>query len=363
MAIKKISDLDELPLSAYMRGDSSYILYRANDEIPSVNYIEAILDPEVSPNQPNEFNIPNISDIQDDGGKAIRDFRRFCNALIELSFPNEDLNETDQYDEEEYYKSQNINLSAFQDAIGLTEAFKLALSTNLSVLNFFGGPVLSGRVVIGNESLSHGYKCSTNQHQEDVPVEDTPDPDGVTSTLSVLCPTDFTHNVTFHCNETKIHTNKLHVDGYSTFDGLIKGTAMKAQWADLAEMYEADNSYEPGTLVKFGGEKEITVASGNANAVITKNPGFLLNESEVTIPEKHMVGIALTGRTPVRIIGPVKKFDKIVLSATPGVGIACKNPEATPSLLIKNDIIGRALEDNDDTGIKLVECVVQMNLN
>ena len=129
-----------------------------------------------------------------------------------------------------------------------------------------------------------------------------------------------------------------------------------ACWADIAEIYESDEDYSPGTLVKFGGEKEITIASHHANAVVTSKPGVLLNDNSVGL------GITLTGRVPVKVIGPVKKFDKIVLSATPGVGIAVNKLDGVPSHLISNTVVGRALESSDDVGIKLIECVVQMNL-
>ena len=52
--------------------------------------------------------------------------------------------------------------------------------------------------------------------------------------------------------------------GVQTFKQTINGVALKAKWADLAEYYEADREYTPGTLVQFGGDKEITVAKGVA---------------------------------------------------------------------------------------------------
>ena len=54
---------------------------------------------------------------------------------------------------------------------------------------------------------------------------------------------------------------------------------MRARWSgDLAEMYESDFAYEPGTLVMFGGEKEITCSDGRiCNAIVTENPGVILN--------------------------------------------------------------------------------------
>lgn len=99
--------------------------------------------------------------------------------------------------------------------------------------------------------------------------------------------------------------------GQATFDKEINGTAMRARWADLAEFKEADREYEPGTLVMFGGEKEITLSrNGVANAIVTTKPGLVLNGEN--IPGKTMVGIALTGTVPVRIVGKVKKFDRLV---------------------------------------------------
>ena len=100
--------------------------------------------------------------------------------------------------------------------------------------------------------------------------------------------------------------------GQTTFDKEINGTAMRSRWADLAEYKEADKQYEPGTLVMFGGEKEITLSrNGVANAVVTTKPGLVLNGDE---PSKNctMVGIVLTGTAPVKISCQVKKFDKLV---------------------------------------------------
>ncbi len=65
--------------------------------------------------------------------------------------------------------------------------------------------------------------------------------------------------------------------GGDFYGNMFHGVALCAKWADLAETYESDLDYEPGTLVKFGGDKEITIAHGEANAVITSRPGLILN--------------------------------------------------------------------------------------
>lgn len=136
-----------------------------------------------------------------------------------------------------------------------------------------------------------------------------------------------------------------------TFTDTIIGLAMSANWADLAEVYSADDIYEPGTLVKFGGDQEITIANDYANAVVTSKPGFILNSD---IDCEHKCGIALTGRTPVKVIGKVKKFQKLILSDRPGIAIAVDDPK-------DEKVIGIALEDvYSDNFINLVEAVVKM---
>ena len=133
-----------------------------------------------------------------------------------------------------------------------------------------------------------------------------------------------------------------------TFDETIQGTAYRALWADLAEHYLVDKQYPKGTLVQFGGEKEITIAKNRVNAVISSEPGFILNGEM-----EDSQAVALIGRVPVRVIGKVKKFDKIALSYIDGVG--CVNNDS-------DDYIGIALVNKDDSEEGLVLCSVRINL-
>lgn len=99
--------------------------------------------------------------------------------------------------------------------------------------------------------------------------------------------------------------------GQSTFDKEILGTSMRSRWADISENYISDCQYEPGTLVMFGGEKEITITDGKiCNAIVTTKPGFVLNNDKVD--GETMVGIALSGKVPVKVVGVVRKLDKLV---------------------------------------------------
>ena len=137
--------------------------------------------------------------------------------------------------------------------------------------------------------------------------------------------------------------------GQATFDKEINGTVLRARWgSDLCEMYESDCRYEPGTLVMFGGEKEITLSNGKTcHAIVTEKPGLILNGDETN--GKIMVGIALTGIVPAKITGCVKKFDKLVPSySVPGTVRKRKWYD-----LFKKPI-GIALEDSHDGKVKCV---------
>ena len=145
----------------------------------------------------------------------------------------------------------------------------------------------------------------------------------------------------------------LTVTGPATFTQVINGCALCAKWADLAEIYEADEDYSPGTLVKFGGDAELTIADTIANAVITTQPGLVLGQTSETKPLGK--GIALIGRVPVKCVGEVKKFDQMVLSETPG--FARSNHEESNG---KKQVIGIALEDSSNELSSLVECTVKL---
>jgi hypothetical protein len=100
-------------------------------------------------------------------------------------------------------------------------------------------------------------------------------------------------------------------DGSGNFAaGTITATATQAQYADLAEKYESDAEYEPGTVVVFGGDKEITACSSQGShavvGVISPDPAYMMNS------EAEGQYVALTGRVPCKVTGPVAKGDLLV---------------------------------------------------
>lgn len=134
------------------------------------------------------------------------------------------------------------------------------------------------------------------------------------------------------------------------------GTATTAEYADLAERFEADSVYEPGTVVELGGAKEITAVaeelSDSVFGVISTRPGFLLN-GKAGENDTHPA-VALNGRVPVKVIGKVKRGDRLV-SAGNGLARAAKAGEASSF-----NVIGRSLDDKNTDSISTINAVVKV---
>lgn len=138
----------------------------------------------------------------------------------------------------------------------------------------------------------------------------------------------------------------------------FSGTSYSSLWADVAEFYESDKDYPSGTLVKFGGEKEVTIANteDEAEAIVSENPGFLLN-SECSGIRKP---IALVGKIRIRVIDPVKRGDYIYYSGAVGEDIPGVARSSSKKIKGKH-ILGKALESNELTEEKLVMCVTRLD--
>ena len=130
----------------------------------------------------------------------------------------------------------------------------------------------------------------------------------------------------------------------------VYAKATSAQYADVAEVYEADAEYDVGTVVIFGGDKEITVSSlGNDTrvaGVISENPAYLMNDSATGLP------VALLGKVKCKVVGVIKKGEMLVThSQHPGVGRSAADPSV-------GAVIGKALEEYDSTEIGTINIVV-----
>jgi hypothetical protein len=140
---------------------------------------------------------------------------------------------------------------------------------------------------------------------------------------------------------------------YYTTSDTQSWAALTAKYADLAEKYVADKNYVPGTVVVFGGNKEITISSASHDpaiaGVISTNPAYLMNY-EV---DGLALSVALQGRVPCRVQGPINKGDCVVSSDTPGVAQRLDRAQYLPGC-----VIGKALEDITEDRIVTIEVVV-----
>jgi hypothetical protein len=135
----------------------------------------------------------------------------------------------------------------------------------------------------------------------------------------------------------------------NTFNTIF-AKATSAQYADLAEKYVADAEYTPGTVVVFGGDKEVTVTSTDADravaGVVSTNPSYIMNAG---LEAEHVATVALTGRVPTRVTGTVRKGD-LMVSAGYGLARAEQDPRV-------GTVIGKALE-NYEGAEGVIEVVV-----
>jgi len=129
--------------------------------------------------------------------------------------------------------------------------------------------------------------------------------------------------------------------------------ATSAQYADVAENYQADAVYEPGTVLDFGGSAEVTLCdsdlSNKVAGVVSTRPAYRMNDG---LQGDNVVTLALLGRVPCKVRGPITKGAMLV-SAGEGYARAENIPQV-------GTVIGKALEDfNGDQGV--IEVVVGRN--
>ena len=144
-------------------------------------------------------------------------------------------------------------------------------------------------------------------------------------------------------------TGKIY--GQWTLDG---ASTLQATYADIAERYYADQEYHTGTVLVIGGEREVTTTAQHGDisvaGIVSTNPAFILNAqagSNATHPY-----IALKGRVPCWVVGPVVKGDLLVTSNRPGFAARATGFEDS------NAVLAIALE-NLDTPEGLIEVMVK----
>lgn len=139
--------------------------------------------------------------------------------------------------------------------------------------------------------------------------------------------------------------------GLNMMLGVVNATATQAEYADLAERYETDVVVNAGEVVVFGGEKEVTTTKISHDTrvagIVSTDPAYLMNSGSDGVP------VALTGKVPAYVQGPVAKGDRLVTSTVPGVAIKLNTYQYNPGC-----IIGKAMADIDDASVKLISVAV-----
>jgi hypothetical protein len=141
--------------------------------------------------------------------------------------------------------------------------------------------------------------------------------------------------------------------GWAVVQGTWKldtGASFQATYADLAEKYSSDNQYEPGTVLVFGGDREVTISSiagdRKVAGVVSTNPAYNMNVECI-----NGIDVALQGRVPCKVVGFIRKGDMMTTSHVPGVATSSVNPTI-------GSIIGKALENYDSTEVGIIEVAV-----
>jgi len=128
---------------------------------------------------------------------------------------------------------------------------------------------------------------------------------------------------------------------------LFEGTATKARYADLAEKYSTAEELPAGTAVAVCSHPDHEVEPASASqmciGVVSTDPAYMMNS------EAEGQYIALKGRVPVRVKGPVKKGQPIYAMS-----------DGVSTTITTTALVGIALESNSSDDEKLVECVLKV---
>jgi hypothetical protein len=225
----------------------------------------------------------------------------------------------------------------------------------------YGGAALNisnGNLTISNASPTFGIKCDNFMYSNGTPISFS----GTYSNSNVSSYLTNAYNGNVGAGTATFYGTTL-TTGANTTAGsitgnwtLTSGSRLQATYADLAERFEADDSYDAGTVVELGGIAEVTAVryelSEDVFGVVSNTAAYLMNGAAGS-DETHPP-IAVSGRVDVKVIGEVKKGDRLV-SAGKGYARAAKKGEVTAF-----NTIGRSLVDKKSKGKGYVLAVVMI---
>lgn len=139
------------------------------------------------------------------------------------------------------------------------------------------------------------------------------------------------------------------------YNGVLRATKLFGVYfsdnADLAERYPVEGPWEPGDLIQIcpDGRLRRNEAAFNRSVLgfISTAPGYVLGEKTEGPP------IALCGRVPVKVVGPVWPGDYLEAADEPG----CVQ-RVEPDHALRGGIVAQALEKKTTPGPGLVMAFV-----
>ena len=224
--------------------------------------------------------------------------------------------------------------------IGGTSNVAVFASTGVFItgVNSVSGNITGGNLLISG-AIEDSAQLDIRTTASNANIVFTPNGTGNVNTAANIMPTA---NATANIGSATLSFNT------------VFAKATSAQYADLAEMYQADKQLDAGQVVEFGGDYEIQKSSVSHSTrvagIVSTNPSYLMN-SAMDVP--HKAPVALTGRVPCYVMGKISKGDRLVASDISGVATVLNMDQYQPGC-----IIGKALEDYDSQDIGRIEVAV-----
>ena len=252
--------------------------------------------------------------------------------------------------------SGNITVSGIISATGNITGGNVLGGANVNATTHTGTTVsVTGTVTGGNLTVTTGNVTAGNLIISGAIVDSGQlDLRTTAGNANIVLTPNGTGNVNISANIMPTANATANIGSATSSFNTVFAKATSAQYADLAENYLADAAYAPGTVVEFGGNNEVTVSTVDhctaVAGIVSTDPAYLMNSN---LQGVYTVAVALIGRVPCRVQGPVKKGSVLVTGTVSGTAMAIDNLKFKPGC-----VVGKAMETIDSVDVKTIEVAV-----
>ena len=155
---------------------------------------------------------------------------------------------------------------------------------------------------------------------------------------------------------TFVTTLQTYDSAGKSFNIISNGRVYNAVFNDYAEFFEKGEETEIGDIIALdlNSDEEKYVKADNDDCIVgvhSDTYGHIIGgEGSIEESMKTHIPVGLCGRVKTKIVGPINKGNKVVLSDIPGIG-RTYNPDTDSN----KKIIGFAVESNKNENVKLVK--------